>query len=301
MNPVREDGGTALEGSRVPAGSPFGGHTHEFVDLTLLIAEDLPCYWPTHQPFQHKTWNWFRDQRDPAATVRNRTGPYATRWMAIDEHTGTHVDAPSHFIPPPGSGLAHSGPAAAVSADGIPLSQTIGPAAVIDLTDLPEGTEAGVSPLVTPASIESWEDAHGRLGSADIILLHTGWDRHYQRGQAGEAYLGDAVRGSRPAWPAPDVATVELLLERGVRCIGTDAPSIGPAHGDLGQAVHVAGLGRGAVFIECLTGLDRLPPRGAWFCFLPLKVEGATGAPGRAIASVPAAAYPPEPRHARGR
>ncbi|WP_307937260.1 cyclase family protein [Salinispora arenicola] len=75
------------------------------VDLSLTIAEDLPCYWEGHQPFQHKTWNWFADQRNAMASVYSRGGPYATRWMAIDEHTGTHFDAPLHFIPPPDSGL----------------------------------------------------------------------------------------------------------------------------------------------------------------------------------------------------
>jgi kynurenine formamidase len=43
-------------------------------------------------------------------------------------------------------------------------------------------------------------------------------------------------------------------------------------------------LRTGTVFVECLTGLERIPPRGAWFCFLPIKIEGGTGAPGRAVA-----------------
>lgn len=70
-----------------------------------------------------------------------------------------------------------------------------------------------------------------------------------------------------------------------VRCVGTDAPSMGPAHD--GQPVHVHGLSGGAVFVECLTGLDAVPARGARFCFLPLKVRDGTGAPGRAVAWVP--------------
>ena len=126
--------------------------------------------------------------------------------------------------------------------------------------------------------------------SADPIQdIRTGWDVHYRRGEAGSAYLHDiVVTGRRPAWPAPEVDTIGLLLERGVRCVGTDAPTMGPAHGDRGQAVHVRGLSEGAVYVECLTGLDRLPRRGAFFCFLPLNVERATGAPGRAVAWLPA-------------
>jgi kynurenine formamidase len=59
---------------------------------------------------------------------------------------------------------------------------------------------------------------------------------------------------------------------------------MGSAHD--GAPVHVAGLSAGAVFIEALTGLDRLPPRGAYFLFAPLKVARGSGAPGRALAWV---------------
>ncbi len=64
--------------------------------------------------------------------------------------------------------------------------------------------------------------------------------------------------------------------------MGTDGLSIGPAEG--GGPTHLAGLSHGMVFVEALTGLDRLPPRGAWFLFLPLNLVDGTGAPGRALA-----------------
>ncbi|GLY84363.1 cyclase family protein [Actinoallomurus iriomotensis] len=265
-----------------------GGHV--LVDLSVLIAEDLPCYWSTHQPFQHKTWNWFESRSEPSGCVINRSGPYATRWMAIDEHTGTHLDAPSHFIPPEGSGLPYAGPAGAVSIDRVPLDRPMGPAGVVDVSAL-VGTvdEPGRSPIIDARMITDWEEENGRFRPGDVCLFRTGWDVYYQRGEAGSAYLHDiVVTGRRPAWPAPEVETIELLLERGVRCVGIDAPSMGPAHDDRGQAVHVSGLSGGAVYVECLTGLDRLPERGAFFCFLPLNVERATGAPGRAVAWLPA-------------
>lgn len=261
---------------------------YEVIDLSLLLAEDLPCYWGTHLPFQHKTWNWFATRRDPAANVHSRSGPYATRWMAIDEHTGTHVDAPNHFIPPDGSGLPYAGPAGAISVEHVPLDQLMGPAAVIDVTALAGiGGQPGVSPLIEPERVIAWEEEHGRLRPDEVVLFRTGWDQRYQRGTAGQDYVYEVVvTQRRPGWPAPDVPVMELLLERGVRCVGIDAPSMGPAH--EGQPVHVCALRTGAVFVECLTGLNHLPARGAWFCFLPLKVEGGTGSPGRAVAWVPA-------------
>jgi kynurenine formamidase len=268
----------------------LGARPYEVLDLSLPLAEDLPCHWSTHQPFQVKTSNWFADHRHPAATALNRTGPYATRWMAIDEHTGTHMDAPCHFIPPPGSGLPDAGPAGALGVSDISLRQLMGWCAVIDArsfdpTDAPESIAAGVSPLIPPEAILAWEEGHGRLAPDEIVLLRTGWDRHYVRGQGGQGYVHDVVVTARqPGWPAPSVPAMELLLERGVRCVGTDAPSMGPA--DAGRPVHVRGLGAGAVFVECLTNLGSLPARGAWFCFLPLRLEGGTGSPGRAIAFV---------------
>lgn len=266
--------------------SPPISHGYEVVDLSLLLAEDLPCHWATHQPFQHKTWNWFGTRRDPAANVYNRGGPYATRWMAIDEHTGTHVDAPCHFIPPEGSGLPDAGPAGAVTVDRIPLQQLMGPAAVVDAPAGPDGPP-GVSPLIEADAVLAFERAQGRLGEGEVVLFRTGWDSRYARGDDGRDYVHDVVvTERRPGWPAPSVAAIELLLERGVRCVGIDAPSMGPAHD--GRPVHVRALRTGAVFVECLTGLHRLPPRGAWFCFLPLKLEDGTGSPGRAVAFLPA-------------
>jgi kynurenine formamidase len=261
---------------------------HRLVDLTLPLAEDLPCYWPTHMPFQHKTWNWFTTHRDQQAAVYNRnSAPYATRWMSIDEHTGTHFDAPSHFVAPPGSGIAGCGPAGEITAEKVPLESLMGPAAVIDVRDaVPGDGPGGVSPVFGPEAIGQWERKNGRLLPGDVVLFRTNWDQRYVRGPGGATYLHDIVVTKHiPGWPAPGESALTLLLDRGIRCMGTDAPSMGAAHD--GATAHLCGLGQGAIFVECLTKLDSLPARGAWFCFLPLKVENGTGAPGRAIAMLP--------------
>ena len=181
--------------ARSVAGTADAPHDiRRLVDLTLLVAEELPCWWSTHMPFQHKTFNYFADRDDTPVPLLCRSVPYQTRWMLMDEHTGTHLDAPAHFIPPPGSGLPHAGEQGLVTVDRVPLEQMAGP-------------------------------------------------------------------------------------------IGTDAPSMGSSHD--GAPVHVAGLSRGAVFVEALTGLDQLPSRGAFFQFTPIKVARGTGAPGRAVAWLP--------------
>lgn len=256
------------------------------VDLTLLIAEELPCWWSTHMPFQHKTFNYFENHDDQAAPLLSRNGPYQTRWMLIDEHTGTHVDAPAHFIPLPGSGLPNAGEEGTVTVDRIPLERLCGPAVVIDVPDDLPGSAPGISPIIDPGLIEDFERGHGRIGPGEIVLFRSHWDRHYAPGPEGEAYCSaPLVTKTGPGWPAPEPPAMELLLDRGVRCVGTDSPSMGSTHD--GAPVHVTGLSRGACYVEALAGLDQLPVRGAWFMFAPMRLARGTGAPGRAMAYLP--------------
>lgn len=253
------------------------------VDLTLMIAEELPCWWSTHMPYQHKTFTYFTDRDEPEAPLANRSGsPYQTRWMLMDEHTGTHFDAPAHFVPRPGTGLPGAAEAGLITTEQVPLGQLQGPAAVIDVPrDLP--AEPGVSPTIEPSVVLDHEREHGRITEDTVVLFRTGWDRHYLPGPAGSAYCHDPlVTKNGPGWPAPDVPAMELLVDRGVRCVGIDTPSMGSCHD--GGPVHVFALSRGTVFVEALTALHELPARGAYFLFAPIRLSRGTGAPGRALA-----------------
>jgi isatin hydrolase len=84
-----------------------------------------------------------------------------------------------------------------------------------------------------------------------------------------------------PPPPPPTAAAVSLLVDRGIRCLATDTPSIGAV--EDGYPAHIAGLAHGLVYVEGLTRVGELPVRGGIFVFLPLPVRGGTGAPGRAI------------------
>ncbi len=257
------------------------------VDLTLLLAEELPCSWSTHMPYQQKTFNYFVDRDSPEAPLRNHTGPYQTRWLLIDEHTGTHVDAPAHFIPEEGSGLPHASAAGAVTVEQIPLQQLMGPAVVVDIPkDLPGGAP-GVSPAIDAPLLQRFEREHGVFRPGEVALFRSGWDAHYQPGAAGDDYCRNPMLlRTAQGWPAPDVSALKLLVDRGVTCVGTDSTSMGSTHD--GAPVHHFALGRRVAFIEALGNLSALPVRGAYFCFAPLKLARGTGAPGRALAWVPA-------------
>ena len=82
---------------------------------------------------------------------------------------------------------------------------------------------------------------HGDLQPGEVVLLASGWDQKYLPGVAGTGYCYDAfVLKQGSGWPAPDEEAIDFLLGRGILCIGTDGPSMGPAQG--GQGVHVHAL-----------------------------------------------------------
>lgn len=262
------------------------GGGYRVVDLSLLLDEERPTYWPTHLPFQHKTWSWFEGLDTPVGRAFGHLGPYTTRWLLMDEHTGTHVDAPRHFLPPPGSGLPNEHPLGAVTAEQVPLHQLMGPARVLDVRDLVGTTGPGISPEVTLARLQAWEAEAGPLEAGDVLLIRSDWDQRYVPAPEGAAYCHDViVTGRASGWPAPGPDLARYVAGKGVRCLGTDAPSVGAAQD--GQPVHVAGLGAGLVFLECLGNLAAIPAGGAFFIFAPLKLDAGSGAPGRAFALVP--------------
>ncbi len=258
----------------------------EVVDLTVTLAENLPAGWPTHVPFQRKIYNWYASKPDETQPIWSLRGPYQTAWMALDEHCGTHFDAPTHFIPPPDSGLPHASELGLQSGDKTDLARLIGPAAVIDVSALSGTGDPGVSPEILPEHIERWESEHGRLQAGEIVLFRSDWDDRYLPLPEGTAYAHDPfVLQSKPGWPTPDVPALQLLLDRGVRTVGIDGVSVGSSH--AGAVPHQFGLGNGMLYVELLANLRKLPPRGAVFVFLPLKIAKSSGGPGRAIGLVP--------------
>jgi isatin hydrolase len=257
------------------------------VDLSVTLSEDLPCAWPGAMPYRHSVDNWFETTSGTnGPRLRSRNGvPYHTNSVGMDEHTGTHFDAPAHFIPAPGSGLPNAGPAGSVTGDRVPLEQFMGPAAVVDVRSILGNGEPGCSPRIEPGLVVDWEAANGAIAPGDVVLFRGDWDDHYLPGPAGRTYVVDPLMFSRgTAWPAPSPATMELLRDRGVRCVGTDSVSMGPAEDAV--PVHVLGLAAGMVYIEALSHLRDLPARGATFIFLPIKIGEGSGGPGRALAFI---------------
>ncbi|MGH2534940.1 MAG: cyclase family protein [Thermomicrobiales bacterium] len=261
----------------------------EVVDLTVTLAEQMPANWPTHMPFQRKVYNWYESRSaGQIQPIHGFRGPYHTAWLVLDEHCGTHVDAPAHFVAPPGSGIELSGEMGLVTVEKVDLGKLMGPAAVIDASDLTEQGADGVCVEITADRVRQWEAAHGELHAGEIVLFSTGWDAWYRPLPDGAGYVFDPfIMHQGTSWPTPDVACIEYLHEKGIVTVGLDGVSVGPAHN--GVPHHQFGLARGMLYIELLANLSKLPPRGAYFVCLPLKIEGGSAGPGRAIAFVPKA------------
>lgn len=195
--------------------------------------------------------------------------------LSFGEHTGTHFDAPVHWIT--GRDLPES------ACDTIPADRFVGPACVLDLE-----AEVAVDPdfLLTPAHIESWEKGNGRIPAGAWALLRTGWSARSEEAE----FLN--VEEDGPHSPGFHPAAVELLANErdvlgvGVETVGTDA---GQAAGfDPPFPAHAIMLGAGRFGLASLCNLDQLPPTGAIVIVAPLKIVGGSGSPVRALAIAPA-------------
>ena len=203
-------------------------------------------------------------------------GP-AWYWNTIrmGEHTGTHFDAPIHWIT--GKDLANN------ACDTIPVSRFIGPACVIDIT-----AEVSRDPdfLLTPDRLQTWEGTHGRIPRGAWVLLRTGWSRRTDTASFINA------RDDGPHSPGFDARTSKLLAEDrdvlgvGVETIGTDAGQAGTFNPPFPN--HSTMHGAGKFGLASLCNLDQLPPTGAIVIAAPLRIVNGSGSPLRVIAIAPA-------------
>jgi len=246
------------------------------IDLSLLVAEDYPCTWPSGFPmFQLKHYR----------KIGSLT-PYNIDTLTIDGNTGTQIDVPPHSIPRPGSGLANESPLGSLFTEKVPAWQFGGEAVVIDVSGLLDTTENGISSLIQPRHVLAWEQTHRKLRFGDVVLFRSGYtDKYYRPFPEGRRFVADPVQGTAPAWPDPHPDTMTLLGQRGVMHVGCDSPSMGPLP-DLAEPTHIAGLKFGMIFTEGVTRLKQVKP-GSFYCVLgPRHAKGMYGE-GRALAIPP--------------
>ena len=232
------------------------------LDASTAIIQ-LPPEFGKSWPFRLEEISKY-DDRGPAWYWNN---------FSCGEHTGTHFDAPIHWVT--GKDFPRN------ATDTIPAENFFAPACVIDVS---HEVEADADFLLTPQRVETWESEHGRIEAGSWVLMRTDWSKR----KGAVAFLNIKEDGSHVPGPHPDLVPF-LAKERNV--IGWGSEGVGT---DAGQAFrftppfpcHSIMHGHGKFGLASLINLDQLPPKGAILVTPPLKIAGGSGSPCRVLALV---------------
>ncbi len=210
------------------------------IDLSLTISESIPSFPGSPKPqFIH----WSDIKHDG----------YNLELLFLSSHTGTHLDAPYHFIK---NGL---------KINQIPLDRLIGKAILIKLKKTKN------SPI-TKLDITLFEKKNGKIPDHSSIFFFTTWQKNLKK----DNYFTEN--------PGLDISSAKYLTSKKINLIGIDSPSI-----DLGKdesfSVHHILSKNNILIVENLTNLNKITSKEFIFTILPLKLKDATGSPVRAIAS----------------
>ncbi|NVM90212.1 kynurenine formamidase [Variovorax sp. SG517] len=238
------------------------------VDLTQTLSPDfptisLPPEFGQAWPFRIEEISRY-DERGPGQYWNN---------FSCSEHTGTHLDAPAHWIS--GRHLPNN------TVDTLQLQHLVAPACVIDCS---AAAAKDADYLLSVEDILTFESRHGRIPAGAWVLMRTDWSK---RGDA-VAYQNFDETGQHTPGPGTDAVRF-LVEERDVLGFGSEA--IGT---DAGQGYHLKPPypchslmhGAGKLGLQCLTNLDLLPPTGALLLTPPLKILNGSGSPLRVLALV---------------
>ncbi len=236
------------------------------VDLTAPLSSDTPLL-----ELPPELGQTARFELEEISRYDDRGPAWYWNNFHTGEHTGTHFDAPIHWV----SGKDRDDIAT------VPLSAFVAPAVVLDVTSR---VEENPNFLIEVADIEAFATEHGPLPQGGWLLCRTGWsgrvtqEEMINRTDTGPTSPGMSVDCAR--W----VAEESPLQGIGVETVGTDA---GAAHSfEPAFPCHSFLLGAGKYGLAQLQNLDQLPPVGAVVVASPLKIVGGSGSPVRVLALV---------------
>lgn len=244
--------GTAAAGLAAPSfAQTRGGGQSGTEDLTHTYDASFPTYFGQPQIKMTQLYNYAEHK-------------FNLFTLDVNEHTGTHVDAPLHFS------------ADGQSVDAIPVENLVAPLCVVDIR---AKADANADAQVTPDDLKAWIAAHGPIPDRACVAMLSGWAAHV----AGPKFRNADDKGVMH-FPGFHVEAAQMLVEDGkAGSIGVDTLSL-----DFGMspdfAAHYAWLPTNRFGIECLAGLDRLPARGATIVVGAPKHRGGSGGPARVFA-----------------
>jgi kynurenine formamidase len=222
----------------------------KIVDLSHTFEEHMPAL-ATHSKFFHNLWGSYW-----------HGGRALSYQVVMHEHSGTHVDAPAHFI-------SDAKPAAHITIDNVPLTKLIGRGVRIDCRTCQGGE------CVSRREIVDWELRNGALAKDDIVLFDFGWAARWKLRPDDQSYA--------ESWPGISVDAADYLISRSVAAIGVDTFSPDPPQALGSSPTHLLLLEKQILIIENLTNLGALP-KFFVFLALPLKIGSGSGSPIRPVA-----------------
>jgi len=240
------------------ADSPFA--KGRWVDLTHEFSFET-LYWPTADGFALES---------EFKGVTPGGYFYAANRYRASEHGGTHLDSPIHFARD------------RKTVEQLPLDQLTGTAVMVDVS---AKALKDADYQITAADLQAWEAKHGQIPAGAILLLNTGFARHWPD---AKKYLGTAEKGpgavAKLHFPGlhPDAARW-LTTERHIKAIGLDTASIDHGQSKLFESHRIL-FEKNIPAFENIAALDQLPATGAYVVALPMKIKGGTGAPLRIVA-----------------
>ena len=222
-------------------------------DMTHELHKDFPTYFGVPGFSMEQKFNWDEHK-------------FNLFELTINEHTGTHVDAPLHFSED-GQSVAE-----------IPVSNLIVPLCVIDIK---ARAAEDADTQVTPDDVKAWMSTHGDIPANACVAMNSGWDSKVASDGFRNAD-GDGVQH----YPGFHVEAVKMLIEEtGAMSIAADTLSLD--HGMSGDfATHYAWLPTGRFGIENIANLDNVPASGATLVVGASKHRGGSGGPARIFAMV---------------
>ncbi|WP_312409854.1 cyclase family protein [Pseudescherichia sp.] len=237
------------------------------VDLTHQLNTSFPTL--TLPAEYGQTWAFTKEN----ISSYDEKGP-AWYWnnFSCGEHTGTHFDAPAHWI----SGRDRENN----TVDTIEVSNFIGEAVVIDAV---EEVRLDSNWVLTKEYLQSWEAEHGQIPDNAWVLFRSGWSERINDPEK----FANLIDG-KPHTPGPDQACVQWMIEeRNVRGFGVETINIDAGLSydwPVAYPCHNLMLGSGRFGLQCLNNLADLPARDILIVAAPLKIEDGSGSPLRVLA-----------------
>jgi len=251
-------GGAAA--ATVAAGAAFmptaalaqGGHS-EVADMTHELHEDFPTYFGESQFQTEQLFNWDEHK-------------FNLLQLTVNEHTGTHIDAPLHF--------SEDG----MSVAEIPVSNLVVPLVVIDIS---ARAADNADAQVTPDDINAWISAHGEIPENACVAMNSGWSD-----RVNTAGYRNADDKGKQHYPGFHVEAATLLMEQ-TKAMSIAVDTLSLDHGISADfATHYAWLPSGRFGIENLANLSSVPASGATLVVGAPKHRGGTGGQARIFALV---------------